>query len=372
MKTQYLIENDYITNLTISQQPNSETWIEFPDSKYKRPNLEFPCNKYSRVYKAIRLIRDTLIANFEPNKYKFLTLTYETKHNTLDRKAVKNDLDKFCDDLRKYFRKLKNNDGSLRYPDFELQYIAVFEKHKIKPSYHIHMICNIPYVNLNYDVVSKQIITKEMKKQGFVWVNIIQNLWKKGFISLSNISNPKEMQKALDSKIPVFGITKTIEYLCKYLTKEFKAKIDDETLKGENLYYMSKNWKKPEYKKSELKPIEEFNLISKDFKEMKKITNDLGGFFKLVNFKDVIFIYRFLIPTENLKEFNKRMFEIKGEKSKIEFNDWYETKYNVYTANEYNKLGAELDKTFNTIAKDFENLNRLSKKRRDKDLPLSS
>lgn len=141
------------------------------------------------IIRAINRVRRLTHLNFTEHD-KFLTLTFNN-----DQRIDINNLQECLPYFQKFIRKLRK-----RYPN--LLYICVPEFQK-RGAVHYHVLCNIPYI----------------QKAD------LQQLWLYGF------SKPKAIKSTTNLAL----------YLCKYLTKRFKAN----KKKGHKLFYSSRGLKQP-------------------------------------------------------------------------------------------------------------------------------
>ena len=164
--------------------------------------------------RSMKNLKRTLKNNFSGAKNElFITLT--TKRNVTDVKQLKKIFQGFWKKFKKKF-----NDA---------EFVAVFEKHTSRNSWHIHMIVK----------ASKHTVLN-------IPNNFIEELWGYGFTKTSRITNIKkdnelneEDRISFKDKIAeTFGIDKVINYMCKSKTKE-------EMPSGERCYETSKGIKRP-------------------------------------------------------------------------------------------------------------------------------
>lgn len=181
--------------------------------KYKRGNKR----NIKGVKRSMKNVRRLLKNNFSGGSNElFITLT--TKKDGEEIKQIKKRCQAF---LRKLKRVIK-----------DLEYLAVFEKHSDRNSWHIHML---------------------VKAANHTALNIpnstIEKLWGYGFTKTSAITNIQKLNEIneqsrllyKDKISEKFGIDKVISYMCKAETKE-------EIPNGEICYIMSKGIKKPTIK----------------------------------------------------------------------------------------------------------------------------
>lgn len=148
-------------------------------------------NRQKTAFRACRLVRNTINANPELNK--FLTLTFGVNETNLN--IARYEFDKFVKRLKTYFANFK--------------YIEVVEFQK-RGAIHFHLLCNLPYIEIGY----------------------LSKIWGNGFVKINRIDN----------------IDNVGAYITKYMTKDNI----DERLVGRKCYSMSKGLKKPkEYTKEQ-------------------------------------------------------------------------------------------------------------------------
>ena len=125
-------------------------------------------------------------ANANPGCNKFVTLTFSDNLT---------DIDEANYHLKKFNQRVK-----YRYPDFK--YIVVIEFQK-RGAVHYHMLCNLPYID----------------------VNELARIWGHGFIKLNKIDN--------------------VDNVGAYVTKYMQKDLDDPRLRGRKCYMTSRNLNKP-------------------------------------------------------------------------------------------------------------------------------
>lgn len=172
-------------------------------------------NRKHTIYRAKRNIFD-IVAWFWNPANKFITFTYKDEFNTLDKQKVKNDINNCLARIEYYFLTKRNM-------KIKIDYVWVAEMHEEKQSYHVHMICNVPFI--------AQAVLQEIWGNGIVWIC--------GLDSTQKFINSMQNMGTEDREIFYLrNMERTIKYLGKYFGKNFIRDYKE----GEQLYYVSHGW----------------------------------------------------------------------------------------------------------------------------------
>lgn len=202
---------NYTTFFKISQQ-TSNSGMKLNKLPYKLTPEQI---KTKTINQAKNTIKNLIMTNYDKD-FKRVDFTFKPEYFTLDKKVCYERIQEALEKLSDYISKMK------RYKNFgEIKCFATTEVNEKNNTRHIHSVIRMPFLP------NKELLQKF--------------IWKYGFISIRAMSKKQNLKE----------VDKSIDYATKYVSKDWEDEKQNSE-ENEPLYFITRNWVRPESKSIKL------------------------------------------------------------------------------------------------------------------------